>query len=139
MTEIINKAGSEYGIYSLLDGHQDAWSQKFCGAGVPDYVAAVGGTNFPVPLQLTPVPVDPKTGYPNRTTCDSINNNNWPMYQFTTAINTAVGDLYSNVNGLADRFANFWAKNAAVWGKNQYVVGYELLNEPWYASKSIKL
>ena len=61
------------------------------------------------------------------------------MYQFTTAINTAVGDLYSNVNGLADRFANFWAKNAAVWGKNQYVVGYELLNEPWYASKTIKI
>jgi endoglycosylceramidase len=131
MDEIIDKAGSQYGIYTLLDGHQDAWAQKFCGTGVPDYVAAYGGNNFPIPLTNEPVPVDPSTGYPNRTVCDSINDNNWPMFQFTRAISQAVGCLYNGVDGLDLRYAKYWGAVASFFAKSPYVVGYELLNEPW--------
>ena len=36
--EIVKFSG-EAGIYPLLDMHQDVWSRKFCGEGVPDWAA----------------------------------------------------------------------------------------------------
>jgi len=38
METIVNKAG-EYGIYSVIDFHQDAWNAKYCGNGAPDWIA----------------------------------------------------------------------------------------------------
>ena len=35
----IVKFSSEAGVYPLLDMHQDVWSRKFCGEGVPDWAA----------------------------------------------------------------------------------------------------
>ena len=32
----------QYGIYSLLDCHQDVLSEKFCGEGVPDWAVYTG-------------------------------------------------------------------------------------------------
>ena len=32
----------KYGIYSLLDAHQDVLSQKFCGEGIPDWAVDTG-------------------------------------------------------------------------------------------------
>ena len=34
--QIVKKA-AEYGIYTLIDGHQDAFNEYFCGEGVPDW------------------------------------------------------------------------------------------------------
>ena len=44
----------ERGIYSLLDMHQDAFSRKYCGNGVPDWAAAPDKENFPYPLEVGP-------------------------------------------------------------------------------------
>ena len=33
---------AEYGIYTLLDMHQDVLSEKFCGEGIPDWAVDVG-------------------------------------------------------------------------------------------------
>ena len=33
--------------------------------------------------------------------------------------------------GLSDSFAAFWAKVAQEFQTNPYVIGYEILNEPW--------
>jgi endoglycosylceramidase len=30
---------SDAGVYPLLDAHQDVWSRKFCGEGMPDWAA----------------------------------------------------------------------------------------------------
>ena len=38
MQKIVSSA-SEYGIYTLLDMHQDVLSEKFCGEGVPAWAA----------------------------------------------------------------------------------------------------
>lgn len=37
MERLINLAGS-YGIYSLIDFHQDLIAEKFCGDGVPTWL-----------------------------------------------------------------------------------------------------
>lgn len=38
----MHRAGEKYGIYTLLDTHQDVLSGKFCGEGVPDWAVETG-------------------------------------------------------------------------------------------------
>lgn len=78
VVESIVASAGQRGIFSLLDMHQDALANKFCGSGFPDWVMHPDSNDFPVPLNPKPVPIDPKLGYPNETTCDSINDNNFP-------------------------------------------------------------
>ncbi len=33
--------------------------------------------------------------------------------------------------GLADKMAAFWGRVAQEFADNEYVLGYELINEPW--------
>ena len=33
---------AKYGIYTLLDAHQDVLSEKFCGEGIPDWAVDTG-------------------------------------------------------------------------------------------------
>ena len=39
--------------------------------------------------------------------------------------------LYDNEQGIQDHFAMFWGRVAQKFQDNKYVLGYELLNEPW--------
>lgn len=39
--------------------------------------------------------------------------------------------LYDNEQQIQDQFARFWATVADYFSDNPYVLGYELLNEPW--------
>ena len=39
--------------------------------------------------------------------------------------------LYDNEQQIQDQFAQFWATVAYHFSSNPYVLGYELLNEPW--------
>ena len=39
--------------------------------------------------------------------------------------------LYNNEQQIQDQFAKFWGKVAEHFSDNPYVLGYELLNEPW--------
>jgi len=50
---------AEYGIYTLLDMHQDVLSEKFCGEGVPSWAAVPykplsSQEGFPVPVETMP-------------------------------------------------------------------------------------
>ncbi len=131
MTALVEKAGNKYGIYSVIEFHQDAWSERFCGNGVPVWAAQPLVDNFPFPLKWNKVPVDPETGSPTKATCDAINGNHWTYYYATYATSSAVGNLYDNFNGLRDSFVQYWKKLATVFGTSPYVIGYELMNEPW--------
>ena len=48
LVDLVNTAGG-HGIMVLLDFHQDALSQLYCGTGLPDWVVAVENS-FPSPL-----------------------------------------------------------------------------------------
>ena len=122
------KTAEKYGLYILLDMHQDVMSRKFCVEGFPDWAANPGeAKGFPQPLHETFVP-DPNTGYPTDDDCAKFP---WASYYFSEAASVAFQNLYNNTNGLRDAWADFWAKTAAAFKNYPSVIGYELINEPW--------
>jgi endoglycosylceramidase len=70
MANLIEDLG-EYGIYTLVDFHQDLLSRLFCGEGIPDWAVAFEHLvlPFPLPSVLDAIEIDPVTHYPNITQC----------------------------------------------------------------------
>ncbi|GBB83878.1 hypothetical protein RclHR1_10540004 [Rhizophagus clarus] len=124
---IVDKCNS-YGIYVLLDSHQDVMSDKFCGEGFPRWaVHAEGAWSFPLPIGPAAI-YDPVTGLPDKATCERVN---WALLYLSRAVNIAWQRLYDNYEGLRDAFAAQWAKIASVFKNCDNLLGYDLLNEPW--------
>ncbi|KAF4268992.1 hypothetical protein KXX13_008797 [Aspergillus fumigatus] len=144
------KLAEEYGLYVLVDVHQDVLARQFCGHGVPDVsrmrgpvgTAATdmavqwfvkedwvpGWKMYPFPLKLTPFPVDNK-GFPSpQSLCGTVD---WSLSYTSAAVCNAFGRLYNNYDGLGDAFAAYWKKLASEYVETTNVVGYNLLNEPW--------
>jgi endoglycosylceramidase len=118
-----------YGIYSLIDMHQDVMSPKFCGEGFPGWAAQANTTNFPYPLRAAPFNVSKATGVPTGRQCGDYE---WGLYYPTQATGEAFQNLYDNYDGLRDAWAAFWRRTAAVMKPlGDAVLGYELMNEPW--------
>ena len=63
VVECVNIA-QKYGIYPVLDMHQDVFNRRFCGNGVPDWVPQPPEFNFPYPIEVE-YEVD-ENGYPSR-------------------------------------------------------------------------
>jgi endoglycosylceramidase len=129
---IVNKLGRR-GIYTLLDCHQDLMSPKFCGEGFPDYASlydrSIELELFPIPTpSLIPYQINETTGYPFRSECDK---HAFADYYTSYACSKAWQSLYDNDQGVQDRFGLFWQKVAQRFNGNDFVLGYELLNEPW--------
>ena len=127
ITGIVDKAGSKYGIYTLIDFHQDAWNAKLCGNGAPDWTVK-DPSSFPIPITWTPIQADHDTGHPLEATCRNINNNNWSYFYLSYATSTAIGAMYDNVDNLRDKFVAYWRKVASTFADSLYVVGYELMS-----------
>lgn len=125
--DLVNKSAS-YGIYSLLDMHQDVLSEKFCGEGVPMW-AALPDDRSSFPFPLGPAYNVSSNGVPSDSDCLS---KSWSEYYFTKAAGTAFQHLYNNTNGLRDSWASFWTEVASTMSDlGSAVLGYELMNEPW--------
>jgi endoglycosylceramidase len=79
MEKLINNAG-RHGIYTLIDYHQDLMSEKFCGDGVPTWLATDLNLyrSFPTPLGKR-IPLN-DTGLPDWNNCDQ---NGWGKYYFS--------------------------------------------------------
>ena len=43
----------------------------------------------------------------------------------------AYQNLYTNKNGIRDSCARFWATVAEAFAGNPYIIGYDIINEPW--------
>ena len=52
------------------------------------------------------------------------------LYYATKESFQAFDALFSNKNGLQDKFISYWDHTSARFAKNPYVVGYDPLNEP---------
>ncbi|CAI2183335.1 1425_t:CDS:2, partial [Funneliformis geosporum] len=124
---IVDKC-SAYGIYVLLDSHQDVMSDLFCGEGFPRWAVRTDGA-WPFPLPIgSPAVYDPVTGLPDKHTCERVN---WALLYFSNAVNEAWQRLYDNFDGLRDAFAAQWVKIASLFKDSKNLIGYDLLNEPW--------
>ncbi len=98
------------GIVSLLDFHQDLYNERFQGEGWPDWAVMDDG-----------LPAEPKLGFPGN-------------YLGMPALSRAFDHFWNNDAGLQDAYARAWRHVAARFRMNRYVLGYDLLNEPWPGS-----
>jgi len=116
-------------IFTLLDFHQDILSEKFCGEGIPKWAVkpAYLTAPFPLPVQLSSFPLDDED-VPSKADCDK---NLWPTYHAAMKTASSYQSLYSNVDGIQDAFGAFWRKVADTFKDEDYVIGYELINEPF--------
>jgi len=122
---------AKHNITVFLDMHQDCFSERFCGEGVPLWVAESDpalADSFPEPLRgMSKWPVGDR-GVPTLEQCGALN---WGAYQFTYAAAEGYDRLYRNADGLSDAFANAWAYVAAAFRGQSNVLAIELFNEPF--------
>jgi endoglycosylceramidase len=110
----VNALG-KHGIVSLLDFHQDLYNERFQGEGWPDWAVQDDG-----------LPNQPQNGFPAN-------------YLTMPALQRAFDHFWANDPGpggvgLQDRYAAAWRHVAERFASNPYVLGYDLLNEPWPGS-----
>jgi endoglycosylceramidase len=98
------------GIFVMLDFHQDLYNERFQGEGFPDW--AVQDDGLP----------NPQCGFPGNYVCNP-------------ALNRAFDHWWANDpahgRGLQKWYADAWRHVAARFRAEPYLVGYDLLNEPW--------
>jgi len=126
--DIIETAYTDYNISSLVDCHQDVFSESLCGEGVPSWAVQPNKWNFPFPVHSSYNTSASDYHVPSREDCLSID---WALYYPTAATSSAFQKLYQNYDGLRDEFAAYWAKLASSYKSLPGVLGFELFNEPW--------
>lgn len=129
ITTLVNTLG-RYGIYTIIDLHQDLGNRAFCGEGIPDWAAYkpdLGERAFPWPVRNETMPLD-DDGYPQLSECLKVT---FSTYYTTKAVQAEFQGLYDNKNGAGDEFCNFWYEVARTFAGNDNVLGYELINEPF--------
>ncbi len=103
------------GIVTVLDFHQDLYSERFQGEGFPDW--AVAGR----------LPALPRLGFPyDYIAMPAL----WRAFDHFWANDPAPGDEV----GLQDRYAAAWRHVAAYLASEPGIAGYDLLNEPFPGS-----
>jgi endoglycosylceramidase len=102
------------GIFSLVDFHQDLYNERFEGEGWPDWQTLDDG-----------VPSEPKQGFPAN-------------YLFNAGLQRAFDNFWANTTasgvGLQDAYASAWRRVALQFRHDPFVLGYDLINEPWPGS-----
>jgi endoglycosylceramidase len=59
---------------------------------------------------------------------------NWGLYYFSFDVSYTFESLYTNRHGLLDKFEQYWVQVAKTFVDNKYVIGYEIINEPFAGS-----
>lgn len=116
MESIINKLAS-YGIYTLIDLHQDMMSSKF-------------GSYDGVPLWVLNELPRSKFEYPWPIKNSTLDLSGFSAY-LTEACGFSFQCLYKDSNNFGGYFNQFWSIVAKKFTNNTAILGYELLNEPW--------
>ncbi|CAL6028159.1 Conserved_hypothetical protein [Hexamita inflata] len=142
--KIIDMLG-KYGIYTLVDMHQDVLSSYFCGEGVPDWAVPYerkGVPNFAKPI-IPEMERDPVT---HKIAWETCLKTNFGVYYETALVGNMFECLYNqSCNPFAPfkqdgkpekdlilqvEMQKFWAAVAKFFKGNQFVIGYDIINEP---------
>ncbi|MGH9080237.1 MAG: cellulase family glycosylhydrolase [Acidimicrobiales bacterium] len=102
---------ARYGIYSLIDMHQDVYNEVFGGEGAPNWAVCTDG-------------IAPK---PQRHTDD------WSVNYTGPGVVQAYGHFWTNdvVGNLQGELDTVWGRIAASFRGNPWVIGYDPFNEPY--------
>lgn len=96
-------------IYVMLDFHQDLYGDTYQGEGFPDW--SVHPENAGGLLRA-----------------------GFPLGYVTPRVSAAFDGLWNNDNDLQGDFRDAWTAVAARWKDSNYLMGYDLINEPWSGS-----
>ncbi len=100
-------------IWMQLDAHQDQWHEIYGGEGAPDWAV-----KRPAPFNaLPPVTAPFPTGY------------------WTPEVSTVFDNFWANRDGLLDGWVAAWRVAAREWKRQPYLMGYDLINEPWMGTE----
>ena len=115
---IVNNLGKN-GIYTILDSHQDELGDKYCSQyGLPLWAMnkiIINNSNYKFP-------------WPFSGNCST---RQWSENLLSYELSYGFQNLYDNINGIQDDFIHFWQKSLEVWKNNPYILGCELINEPF--------
>jgi endoglycosylceramidase len=130
----------KYNIQVLVEFHQDALAEMFCGEGIPWWAAENYGPdyrNFPAPISSA-VKTETRPSFvgsyahakvPSLKDCEPLSRSyNDKMASYAAARNYE--DLYLNGRGLRDMFVEYWRYLARQFKDDPNVIGFELINEP---------
>ena len=124
------KLAASYGVYTLLDMHQDVLSRAFCGNGIPLWAADIASNEsrpFPVPVKMPYEIIDGGTpgteGVPDMEECRG---RDFITYYFSGSVSKAFQSLYDNRGGLLDGFVGFWEEVVRRFEGENYGLGYEV-------------
>ena len=110
-----------YGIYTLVEFHQDLLSEKFCADGVPVWaIPHQVSKGFPRPVQLKEYKFDER-GFPDYHNCSQ---HSWSNYYFSQSVAKGFGALWNNHYNLRDMFVAYWKQVAATFKSSEYVIAY---------------
>lgn len=98
------------GMYVMLDMHQDIYSSVFGGDGAPEWAVHTNGNVI-----------------------NTDNSGPWWMKYIDPAVSTAFLNFweYTAYKDLQDNYILCWKKVAERFKNNSYVIGYDLMNEPF--------
>jgi len=130
---------SQYGIYTVLDMHQDLFSDSFCGEGMPSWAVAPSQSWMKFPQPARPWPMsgkdfDNKTGLPTRQACSALgpaDGLGFAELYFAEPTQHAFQALYDDVNSLRVAWADAWAEALKHFEGVNALLGVELINEPF--------
>eukprot|EP00768_Dysnectes_brevis_P005632 gnl/Dysnectes_brevis/4145_a5461_719.p1 GENE.gnl/Dysnectes_brevis/4145_a5461_719~~gnl/Dysnectes_brevis/4145_a5461_719.p1 ORF type:complete len:521 (+),score=150.68 gnl/Dysnectes_brevis/4145_a5461_719:78-1640(+) len=131
---------ADAGIYTIIDLHQDLLSERYCGEGVPTWAVPASRdavSPFALPI-LDRLELD-EEGYPSRDDCLD---HSFGLFYSSDAVGALFECLYTDCDPYApgdgsrlftllSEFERHWAAVAAYFKGKQYVLGYDILNEPW--------
>lgn len=96
-------------IYVMLDFHQDLYGDAYRGEGFPAWT-------------LRPARFD------------GVLQAGFPLGYVTPRVSRAFDVLWNNVDDIHDDFRDAWVAVATRWKDQDYLMGYDLINEPWSGS-----
>ena len=115
---IVNNLGKN-GIYTILDSHQDELGDKYCSEyGLPIWAMnkiKINNNKYKFPWPLS----------------GNCSTRQWGENLLSYELAYGFQNLYDNINGLQDDFIHFWQKSLEMWKDNPYILGCELINEPF--------
>ena len=131
--ETIVKHLSAEKIYVILDFHQDLLHRKWCGEGVPDYIYDICHTSQPEDTPIFPLPSVNDT-YPTDAngdpTLDACLSHMFATYYLSAEVSAAFECFYTS-SEVKTAFSGYWKVVVERFKEYPYVLGYELINEPW--------
>jgi endoglycosylceramidase len=99
------------GIFTLLDMHQDLWSERYGGEGLPEWATFDDG-----------LPRQPSAG-------------SFFSYATIPALQRAFDNFWANHLGIQTAYADGWRRVADRFRTRKRVIGYDIFNSPWPGSQ----